>query len=41
MPDLVTVVVGVLLLSAVLGDVSGAVTFVAAVLLLSTLTTRG
>ena len=39
-PDLVTVVAGVLLLSAVLGDVSGAVTFVAAVLLLSTLTTE-
>lgn len=39
-PDLVTVVAGVLLLSAVLGDVSGAVTFVAAVLLLSTLSSE-
>ena len=39
-PDLVAVVTGVLLLGAVPGDVSRAVTFVAAVLLLATLRTR-
>jgi len=39
-PDLVTVVAGVLVLSAVLGDVTGAVTLVTPVLLLSTLSSE-